>query len=199
MSRVFASETLRFYNCNSRYKDFLHDCLRLCTDFLDKGYPPHLLLDGLLKIWRKESHTFAKYGNTLKDLHRDLLRLLPARFDLANRPTATYHDSTMRIAQITPTGTTPLSLPTNTFIAASTPSPSQHDTGFFHWYQHHRKRRKLAALGQHARMELTNAAAHDRYSAIRQRQLATGLPPQHHLKPRDRHGPAKFHHRAVKK
>ena len=117
----------------------------------------------------------------------------------ANRPTATYHDSTMRIAQITPTGTTPLSLPTNTFIAASTPPTSQHDPGFFHWYQHHRKRRKLAALGQRARVELNDAAAHDRYSAIRRRQLATGLPPQHHLKPRDRHGPAKFHHRAVKK
>ena len=67
MSRVFASETIRFYHLNSRYSGFMSDCLRLCTDFLDKGYPPHLLFDGLLKIWRKEAHDFTKFGNQLKN------------------------------------------------------------------------------------------------------------------------------------
>ena len=186
---------------HSRYRDFLRNCLRLCTDLLDKGYPAHLLFDGLLKIWRKESHVFDKYGNTLKDLHNDLLRLLPVRFELANRPAATYHDSTMHIAHITPTGdgNTPAHPISETYVAASKPPSSQPDSGFYHWYQHYRKRRKLNALGRRAAIELADAAAHDRYDAIRKRQLATGLPPQYHLKPRDRHGPAKFHHRAVKK
>ena len=198
MSRVFGSETLRFYNCNTRYNDFLHDCLRLCTDFLDKGYPIHLLLDGLLKIWRKESHAFKKFGNTLKDLHRDLLRHLPTRFDLANRSPVAYHNSsTMHIVRIQPTGAS-ANIPTSTpFIAASEPPPPQHESG--NWYYHFRTRRKLTRLGQRARIELTNDAATTRYAAIRRRQLETGLPPQHHLKKRDRSGPSKFHHRAVKK
>ena len=86
MSRVFASETIRFYNLNSRYDGFMSGCLRLCTDFLDKGYPAHLLFDGLLKVWRKDVHDFSKYGNLLKHWHTDLLTLLPARFSLTNRP-----------------------------------------------------------------------------------------------------------------
>ena len=200
MSRVFGSESLRFYNCNTRHNDFLHDCLRLCTDFLDKGYPIHLLLDGLLKIWRKDSHAFKKYGNTLKDLHRDLLRHLPARFELANHPSVAYHDtSTMHIVRILPTGTSANIPHTNPFIAASKPPPPQHESGFYHWYDHFRKRRKLARLGQRAHNELSAAHLTTRYAAIRQRQLATGLPPQHHLKKRNRSGPSKFHHAAVKK
>ena len=147
--------------------------------WVDKGYPVHLLFDGLLKIWRKENHVFKKFGNTLKDLHRDLLRHLPARFNLANRTSTAYHDSsTMHIVHIQPTGASTHAPPPNSFVAASKPpQTSPPDSGFFHWYCHFRKRRKLNRLGQRAQSELNAASLTARYAAIRERQLATSLPP----------------------
>ena len=128
----------------------------------------------VLKVKSDHSTEFA----LSKDLHRDLLRYLPTRFDLANRSPVAYHDSsTMNIVCIQPTGVS-ANIPTSTpFVAASKQPPPQHESGFYHWYDHFRKRRKLARLGQHAQIELTNDAATTRYAAIRRRQLETGLQP----------------------
>ena len=183
MSRVFASETIGFYNLNSRYSGFMSDCLRLCTDFLDKGYPPHLLFDGLIKIWRKEAHDFTKFGNQLKNWHTDLLTLLPARFSLTNRNPRTT-SSVMNAVTITPLAThTPTTTPFP-FVAAATSNSfnsntPDHDSGFYHWYQHYRKRRRLSALGKHASLELHGRATWARYSSHRKRQL--GNTPLHHI------------------
>ena len=98
------------------------------------------------------------------------------------------------------TGASTHAPPPYPFVSASKPpQTSPPDSGFFHWYRHFRKRRNLNRLGQRAQSELDAASLTARYAAIRERQLATGLPPQHHLKKRDRSGPSKFHHAAVKK
>ena len=61
-ARVFASESLRFYNACSEYEDFHTAYKSHLLQFLQKDYPRPLMLAAFLKLWK--SHDFSKYGNT---------------------------------------------------------------------------------------------------------------------------------------
>ena len=78
---VFASETIRFYNICSRYKDFIFHCKRYITFFLEKKYPIHLLLAGFLSVWRSGRHDTTKYDKLSPTVWReDILLQLPQKY-----------------------------------------------------------------------------------------------------------------------
>ena len=77
-ARVFASESLRFYNACSEYEDFHTACKGYLLQFLQKDYPRPLMLAAFLKLWK--SHDFSKYGNTPLQWFMRLLNELPIQY-----------------------------------------------------------------------------------------------------------------------
>ena len=64
MTKVFASEAIRFYAACDKYSDYLQNLIRYCLQFLSRGYSKSSLLSGLRSLFKRPQHQSAKYHNT---------------------------------------------------------------------------------------------------------------------------------------
>ena len=115
MSRVFASESLRFYHACQHYSAFIAHCNRYILSFLEKGYPRWLLLTGFLQVFRKNKHKTGKYKNTPHNWFQDILFYIPERYQ-------PHNDVDRRISPAVPTSSSPAPA-----SAPPPPTPHAHD------------------------------------------------------------------------